>query len=73
MRYWDKSFHGSWHLFGHVHGGLAEEDAAEPWRLTMDVGVDACNYQPVDFDLIESYMQPRIKEFKQRRESGLVH
>ena len=67
MRSWNKSFHGSWHLYGHVHGRLAKEDEGKPWMLTRDVGVDACNYQPVDFESLRAYMAPRMEAFRQRK------
>jgi len=34
MRSWHASFHGSWHLYGHVHAKIA------PWGRSMNVGVD---------------------------------
>ena len=37
IRAWDKQFHGSWHLYGHSHGGLPDD----PKSMSMDVGVDA--------------------------------
>ena len=67
MRSWDRSFHGSWHIYGHVHGRLAREDAAHPHTLTKDVGVDACDYQPVSFAQLAAYMGPRIEAFHSRR------
>ena len=67
MRSWNKSFHGSWHLYGHVHGRLSKEDEAKPWMLTKDVGVDACNYQPVNFELPWAYMAPRMEAFRERK------
>lgn len=73
MRYWDKSFHGSWHLYGHVHDGLRNEDQAEAWRLTKDVGVDACNYAPMGYEELVAYMEPRQRLFEERKEAGLVH
>ncbi len=67
MRSWNKSFHGSWHLYGHVHGRLAAEDAARPHMLTRDVGVDACDFQPVSFAALRTYMAPRVEAFRQRQ------
>ncbi len=64
MRSWDKAFHGTWHLFGHVHGRLREEDAAHPRLLAMDVGVDACGYRPVSFEEVADYMRPREEAFR---------
>ena len=50
MRSWNKSFHGSWHFYGHVHDRLAAEDASHSSWLTKDVGVDACGYRPWSFE-----------------------
>lgn len=64
MRSWHKSGRGSWHLYGHVHGRLNKEDETQPWRLTRDVGVDACQYQPVSFQQMREYMAPRVEAAK---------
>jgi calcineurin-like phosphoesterase family protein len=37
MRVWNRSHHGSWHLYGHSHGSLQEDHFAR----STDVGVDA--------------------------------
>lgn len=63
MRSWDKAFHGAWHLYGHVHGRLRADDAANPRLLAMDVGVDACDYRPVSFEEVADYMRPREEAF----------
>ena len=63
----NKSFHGSWHLYGHVHGRLVAEDAAHPSWLTKDVGVDACEYRPLSFDDLRIYMAPRFEQFQRWR------
>lgn len=65
-RSWDGSFHGSWSLYGHVHGRLEAEDAANPWMLTRDVGVDNCDYQPWSFEQLQAYMQPRTVAHEKR-------
>jgi calcineurin-like phosphoesterase family protein len=67
LRSWNKSFHGSWHLYGHVHGRLAREDAANPSMLVKDVGVDACGYRPWSFEELSDYMAPRIEAFHRRK------
>lgn len=63
MRSWDKSFHGAWHLYGHVHGRLAQEDMANPKLLARDVGVDATDFLPVSFTELKEYMAPREEVF----------
>lgn len=71
MRSWNKSFHGSWHLYGHVHGRLGAEDAARPALLVKDVGVDACEYRPWSFEDLCSYMAPRVEAFHSRKAAFL--
>jgi calcineurin-like phosphoesterase family protein len=53
-RVWPKSHHGSWHLYGHSHGNLADD----PNSLSMDVGVDTRpeDFAPWSFAEIEAYM-----------------
>ena len=68
MRSWDASFHGSWHLYGHVHARLQVEDQQQQWRLTRDVGVDACDYRPISFEELSDYMAPRLKTFTEHRD-----
>lgn len=61
MREWDKSWRGSWHLFGHVHGRLD----TEPYSKSMDVGVDSNSYRPLSFEDVREFMddQPTFAEF----------
>jgi calcineurin-like phosphoesterase family protein len=63
MRAWNGSHRGSWHLYGHVHGALHAEDQANLHWLTRDVGVDACDFEPVSFEQLAAYMQPRLEFF----------
>ena len=69
-RSWDRRFHGSWHLYGHVHGRLMAQDEANPAMLTRDVGVDACDYRPSSFDDLSRYMGPRVEAFDAAKKSG---
>lgn len=46
FRVWNRSHHGSWHLYGHSHGSLPDD----PNSLSFDVGVDCWNYRPLHFD-----------------------
>lgn len=61
MREWDKSWRGSWHLFGHVHGRLDNE----PYTKSMDVGVDSNLYRPISFDEVRNFLaeRPSFAEF----------
>jgi calcineurin-like phosphoesterase family protein len=67
MRSWNKAFHGSWHLYGHVHGRLQREDAANLGTLVKDVGVDACDYRPWNLDDLRDYMAPRVEAFHRNK------
>jgi hypothetical protein len=68
MRSWNKAFHGSWHLYGHVHGRLQREDDAKPTFLVKDMGVDACEYRPWSFAELRDYMSPRVAAFNRSKE-----
>jgi calcineurin-like phosphoesterase family protein len=67
MRSWRGSFHGAWHLYGHVHGRLSAQDAVDAFTLTRDVGIDACNYRPISFTELRQWMQPRVALFEERK------
>lgn len=61
-RVWNKSHHGSIHLYGHSHGTLP------PYNKSVDVGVDAPfitgvpTYTPYSLKQITDYMNTRIAE-----------
>ena len=55
LRSWRASFHGSWHLYGHVHGRI------DAWGLSMDVGVDRAEGSLYSEDDIVKYMFIRKK------------
>lgn len=58
-RVWNKSHHGSYHLYGHSHNSLPDD----PTAYSMDVGVDCHpNYEPFSFQEIVSHMDK--KNFK---------
>jgi calcineurin-like phosphoesterase family protein len=67
MRSWNKAFHGSWHLYGHVHGRLQREDDRNLGMLVKDVGVDACDYKPVSFAELSVSMAPRVERFTRNK------
>ena len=71
MRSWNKAFHGSWHLYGHVHGRLRREDERNLAALTRDVGVDACDYRAVSLAELREYMAPRVAAFNRNKERFL--
>ena len=62
MRVWDKSHHGSIHLYGHSHDNLDRE--GKYWGRSMDVGVDAAyrilgEYRPFSYCEIMGIMKKR--------------
>lgn len=71
LRSWNKRFHGAWHVYGHVHGRLAQEDEANPSWLTKDVGVDACDYRPWSYEELSAYMGPRMDVFRNRKQAAM--
>ena len=50
MRVWNKSHHGSWHLYGHSHGSLPEHNKS------FDVGIMLWDYKPVSFEQVKEKM-----------------
>lgn len=62
---WNACFHGSWHIFGHVHGRLR---GVRDGELCLDVGVDSWNYYPVSWDELEKSFLKIIPEWKERRD-----
>ena len=64
MRSWDKSSHGSWHTFGHVHSRFDNNN----YGLSCDVGVDSWNYFPVSFDMLSKKMALRKAELEATQE-----
>ena len=49
---WPKSHRGCWHLHGHSHGTLPDN----PNSLSIDVGVDANNFYPLEFHEVKAIM-----------------
>ena len=46
MQVWERSNHGSWHLFGHTHGSL------KGIGLSFDVGVDCTDFTPLSLEAV---------------------
>jgi calcineurin-like phosphoesterase family protein len=55
MKVWDKSHYGSIHLYGHSHGILPDD----PKSQSMDVGVDANGFTPINYDTILEIMKKK--------------
>jgi len=63
MRVWNKSHHGSYHLYGHSHDSLEYEQ----WGKSMDVGIDSAarilgEYRPFTFDEIDGILSQRVSK-----------
>ncbi len=56
MRSWFNSHHGEYHLHGHTHGALQEENAL---MRRKDVGVDANNFYPVSYEEVVAELKER--------------
>lgn len=56
MFIWDKSHHGSWHLYGHSHGSAEHFENGK----SMDVGIMQNDYYPFDFNKIEETMNCKV-------------
>lgn len=59
MLSWDRQFHGSLHLHGHVHsiGNIKQYDDQNRLIRRYDVGVDANNFAPVSLDEILEFFK----------------
>lgn len=51
-RVWNKSHHGSWHLFGHSHGSLPDD----PTSRSIDVGCMLFDMKPIPYSRVKSIM-----------------
>lgn len=60
---WNKAYHGSYHLFGHVHNRIKQ-----PLGLSMDVGVDAIGYQPISYVEVRKLMASKVNHEKNEDE-----
>lgn len=55
MKVWNKSHHGSWHLYGHSHGSLPDD----PESMSFDVGVNNWEYAPLEFEDVKRIMSKK--------------
>ena len=51
LQVWERSKHGSWHLFGHTHGKL------KGIGQSFDVGVDCTDFAPLSLDQVAEKMR----------------
>lgn len=59
IREWNKSYHGSWHLYGHSHYSLDEQDGTI--GKSFDIGIDnpVCNYSPLSLQEVANIMNKK--------------
>ena len=49
MRSWNRAYHGSYMLYGHVHNTITD------YGRSCDVGIDKWNYHPVSWEELKEY------------------
>ena len=52
MRVWNASHYGTWHLYGHSHGDLQDDETS----LSFDVGVDCHDFYPISYEEVKQIM-----------------
>lgn len=55
MRVWDRSHHGTWHLYGHSHHTLPELSDS----LSFDVGINGWDYQLISYQQVKEKMSKK--------------
>ncbi|MDU1890082.1 MAG: metallophosphoesterase family protein [Dysgonomonas sp.] len=55
LREWNGSHHGTWHLYGHVHGETEDDEKS----LSFDVGVDCHNFYPLSYQDVKDIMSKK--------------
>lgn len=53
MRVWRSSFRGTWHLYGHSHGSLQDDETMN----AFDVGVDCHDFYPLSYAEVKAIMK----------------
>lgn len=65
MLVWNRSFHGSWHLYGHSHGNTSESET----RRSFDVGMDVWGFKPVPWEVIQMKMADKADQWDTSEEA----
>ena len=52
---WNRSHHGSWHLYGHSHGSLPDDPAS----LSFDAGCMLFGMRPISYDKVKEIMRTK--------------
>lgn len=64
MQSYRNSFHGAWHLFGHSHCRML------PGPLSFDIGVDAWNFFPVPWEVVQKKMLYKASLIRKKNDDG---
>ena len=56
MRVWNASHYGTWHLYGHSHGDLPDDEKSR----SFDVGVDCHNFYPLTYPDVKRIMDRKL-------------
>ena len=56
MRVWDRSHHGTWHLYGHSHHTLPELNDS----LSFDVGINGWDYKLISYLQVKEKMSKKV-------------
>ena len=59
IKSWNYADSGSWMLFGHLHGGLNDDEFVKSHK-TMDVGIDWTEFRPYSFEEIKEIMSKKL-------------
>lgn len=60
FRVWDGSHRGTFSIWGHSHGTLSDD----PNSLSIDVGVDCHNFEPISYAELKDIMRRKTPVFK---------
>jgi len=56
FRVWNRSHHGSFHLYGHSHGSLPDD----PHARSFDVGCMLHDYRPISYERVKEIMATKL-------------
>jgi len=60
---WKQSHYGTWHLYGHSHGGLTNRLNTQKHGKVLDVGVDSHDFRPWNIDEVSTEMSKLPENF----------
>jgi calcineurin-like phosphoesterase family protein len=56
MRTWNAAHWGSYHLYGHSHGTLPDDETAH----AFDIGVDCHDFYPIEYKEVKAMMKKKL-------------